>query len=58
MEAFEKGLPFKDVLLQDKRVLSNFDVDEIDAVLNPKNYTGSAAYFVDMVLDSRRSSKS
>ena len=50
MKAFEKGLPFKTVLLEDKRVLDNFNVDEIDAVLDPHNYTGSAGCFVDRVV--------
>lgn len=51
MKAFEKGLPFKTVLLEDERVQDNFNVDEIDAVLNPHNYTGLAGCFVDRVLE-------
>jgi len=50
MEAFEKGIPFKDVLLKDKRVLSNFDITEIDEILDPQNYTGLAGEFVDRVV--------
>ncbi len=50
MEAFEKGLPFKDVLLKDERVLKNFDVAEIDSILDPHKYTGLAGEFVDRVV--------
>lgn len=53
MEAFEKGLPFKNVLLKDERVLRNFEVAEIDSILDPHKYIGLAGEFVDRVTGER-----
>lgn len=49
MQAFENGIPLKDALLKNEMVTKNFDVNEIDSVLDPKNYTGLAGIFVDRV---------
>jgi adenylosuccinate lyase len=53
MEAFEKDIPFKEVLLRDERVLRNFEVAEIDSILDPHKYTGLAGEFVDLVTGER-----
>ncbi len=50
MKAFENGEPFKDVLLRDDRVVKNFDVAEIDSILDPHSYIGLAGEFVDRVV--------
>jgi 3-carboxy-cis,cis-muconate cycloisomerase len=56
MAAFEKGISFKEVLLNDQRVLKDFDVAEIDEVLDPHNYVGLAKEYVDSVLGSEHES--
>jgi len=49
MEAFEKRVPLKSLLLKDKRVNKYLTEKQIDELLDPKKYTGLAAKFVDRV---------
>ena len=51
MEAYEKEIPLKDVLMQTKVVTDAFKEDEIDYMLDPHNYVGLAPTFVDRVLE-------
>jgi 3-carboxy-cis,cis-muconate cycloisomerase len=49
MESFEKRVPFADVLKQKAVVTQHLEVDTIDALLDPMQYTGLAGIFVDKV---------
>jgi adenylosuccinate lyase len=49
MEAFEKGIPLKSLLLKDKRVSQHLNEKQIDGLLDPARYTGLAAKFVERV---------
>jgi len=50
MQATEKSVPFKDVLLSSEVISGRFTEDEIDELLKPENYLGLAQQFVDNVL--------
>jgi adenylosuccinate lyase len=49
MEAFEKRVPLKSLLIKDKRVNKYLTEKKIDELLDPTKYTGLAAQFVDRV---------
>jgi 3-carboxy-cis,cis-muconate cycloisomerase len=49
MEAFERRVPLKALLLKDKRVNRHLTEELIDELLDPAKYTGLAARFVDRV---------
>jgi adenylosuccinate lyase len=49
MEAFEKGIPLKSLLLKDKRISQHLNEKQIDGLLDPARYTGLAAKFVERV---------
>jgi 3-carboxy-cis,cis-muconate cycloisomerase len=49
MEAFEKRVPLKSLLIKDKRVNKHLTEKQIDELLDPGKYTGLAAKFVDRV---------
>ncbi len=49
MEAFEKHMPLKTLLLRDARVNRHLSEQQIDELLDPARYTGLAARFVDRV---------
>jgi 3-carboxy-cis,cis-muconate cycloisomerase len=49
MEAFEKRVPLKSLLIKDKRVNKHLTEKQIDELLDPTKYTGLAAQFVDRV---------
>lgn len=49
-KALESGRPLRDVLVEDKQVGDYLSVPEIDKLLDPKNYTGSAKSMIDRVL--------
>ena len=51
MEAYEKEIPLKDVLMQTKAVTDAFTEEEVDYMLDPHNYVGLAPTFVDRVLE-------
>ncbi len=51
MEAYEKEIPFKDVLIKTPAVMEAFTEEEIDHMLDPHTYIGLAPQFVDRVLE-------
>lgn len=51
MEAYEKEIPLKDVLMKTPEVEEAFTEDEIDYMLDPHNYLGLAPVFCDRVLE-------
>ena len=53
MEAFERRLPLKSLLLKDKRVNRYLTEKQIDDLLDPTKYTGLAAKFVDRVTERK-----
>lgn len=54
MEAYEKEIPLKDVLLQTPQVQEAFNEDEINNMLDPHKYIGLAPEFVDRVIEKYR----
>lgn len=50
MDAFENGVSLKESLLKNELVNKYFNAEEIDSILDPKNYTGLAAVFVDRLV--------
>lgn len=50
MEAFEKRVPLKSLLMRDSRVNRRLTEQQIDELLDPARYTGLAAQFVDRVI--------
>jgi len=50
MKSHEAGIPFKDVLLNDKKAMKHLSEKELTSALDPKNYTGTAKEQVDRVL--------
>jgi adenylosuccinate lyase len=50
MHAFEARQPFAEVLKADSRVSAYLSAESIDALLDPTQYTGLAAEYVDRVL--------
>ena len=51
MEAYEKEIPLKDVLMRTKEVTEAFKEAEVDAMLDPKSYIGLAPVFAERVLE-------
>ncbi|MBQ7515430.1 MAG: adenylosuccinate lyase [Schwartzia sp.] len=51
MEAYEKEIPLKDVLMKTKEVTEAFTEAEVDAMLDPKAYVGRAPVFAERVLE-------
>jgi adenylosuccinate lyase len=49
-----KGQPFKKVLLEDKTIRERLDAKEINKVLNPRNYLGTAIKQVELVIKKTR----
>jgi 3-carboxy-cis,cis-muconate cycloisomerase len=49
-KALESGRSLRDVLLEDKQVREHLSETEINKLLDPKNYTGSAESMIDQVL--------
>ncbi|MFQ5915285.1 MAG: adenylosuccinate lyase [Nitrospinota bacterium] len=50
MEAFEKGLPFGDLLARDEKVSAHLSPGEIDALLDPASYVAHCGTLVDRVV--------
>jgi adenylosuccinate lyase len=48
--AFLSDFPFKHLLMSDEAIAAAITSDELDELLDPKNYTGLAGHFVDKVL--------
>lgn len=52
MESFEQRLSFADVLKRNPDVTAHLGSETIDSLLDPAQYTGLAAVYVDRVLDN------
>jgi 3-carboxy-cis,cis-muconate cycloisomerase len=52
--ALEARRPLRDLLLDEQQVRAHFSPTEIDALLDPKNYTGSAASMIQQVLTDEK----
>lgn len=50
MEAYEKEVPLKDVLMRTPAVVEAFTEEQVDLMLNPHSYIGLAPEFVDRVV--------
>jgi 3-carboxy-cis,cis-muconate cycloisomerase len=48
--ALESGRPLRDLLLEDQEVREHLSAADLDGLLDPKNYTGSAASMIQQVL--------
>jgi len=55
--ALESGRPLRDLLLEDQEVRAHLSCAEIDGLLDPKNYTGSAASMIQRVLADEKKSR-
>jgi 3-carboxy-cis,cis-muconate cycloisomerase len=53
-QAIESGELFRDVLVNEKELSKHLTAEEIDHLLDPRNYTGSAEFMVDRVLNSSK----
>ena len=51
MEAYEKEIPLKDVLMKTPAVTEAFTEEEVDHMLNPHTYVGLAPVFADRVVE-------
>jgi len=51
MKSFETRQPFADILKQDAQVMAHLTAETIDSLLDPTQYTGLAAEYVDKVLN-------
>jgi len=56
MEAFEKKIPLKKLLLADSRVRAHMTEKQVDEILDPTKYTGLSAQFVDRVAAKAKAS--
>lgn len=52
--AAEAARPLRDVLAEDAEVVRALGMDGLDRLFDPLRYTGSAAHFIDRVLDNHR----
>jgi 3-carboxy-cis,cis-muconate cycloisomerase len=55
--ALESGRPLRDLLLEDQEVRAHLSSAEMDGLLDPKNYTGSAASMIQRVLADEKKSR-
>lgn len=54
MESVEKEIPFRDVLMSDERVTAVFTREQLEEVMDPSTYLGSAPQTVERVLAAAR----
>ncbi len=52
--AYEKKKSLKDVLLENKEILRYFDPDELEELLKPENYLGTAQKRVEMIIEKAK----
>ena len=52
--ALESGRPLRDLLLEDREVRAHLSPAEIGGLLDPRNYTGSAAAMIQQVLANEK----
>lgn len=56
LRAMESGHTLREVLLAETEITSRLSSDEIDSLLNPQNYLGSAHAMIDRVLSASKQS--
>lgn len=56
MESVEKNIPFRDMLMSDERVTAVFSQEQLEEVMDPSTYLGSAPETVDVVLRAAKAS--
>lgn len=56
MESVEKNIPFRDMLMSDERVTAVFTQEQLEEVMDPSTYLGSAPETVDVVLRAAKAS--
>ena len=54
MRAYEEGKPLREVLLEDDQILGYLSREEIDILLRPENYLGTAGERIDAVVRKAR----
>jgi 3-carboxy-cis,cis-muconate cycloisomerase len=55
--ALESGRPLRDLLLEDQEVRAHLSSAEVDALLDPRNYTGSAPSMIQKVLADEKTKR-
>jgi 3-carboxy-cis,cis-muconate cycloisomerase len=55
--ALESGRPLRELLLEDQDVRAHLSSAEIDGLLEPRNYTGSAAVMIQKVLADQKKNR-
>jgi len=53
-QAIDSGKSFRDVLAAEKEISKYLSANDIDNLLDPKNYTGAAQAMIDRVLDASK----
>jgi adenylosuccinate lyase len=56
MKSVEEGIPFRDVLMADERVREAVSKEELENLMDPSSYLGSAPQIVDRVLAAAEAS--
>jgi adenylosuccinate lyase len=56
MKSVEEGIPFRDVLMADERVREAVGKEELENLMDPSAYLGSAPQIVDRVLAAAEAS--
>jgi adenylosuccinate lyase len=54
MHAFEKGLPFSQVVLEDPAIGKHFSQQDLERILNPEHYLGLSGMLVDRVISAHK----
>ncbi|AKG91436.1 adenylosuccinate lyase [Geoglobus ahangari] len=54
MKAYEQRRPLKDVVLEDEQILKYLRPDEVEELLKPENYLGTALERIDAVVERAR----
>ena len=49
-EAWDKGITLREALIDDEKVTAHLSLKEIDRLIDPANYTGSAGNMINRVL--------
>lgn len=50
MEAFEKNIPFKELILENPEIYEYLSKEEIEKLLDPKSYLGLNDHCIDAVI--------
>ncbi|NOY10587.1 MAG: adenylosuccinate lyase, partial [Archaeoglobi archaeon] len=54
MKAYEQRRPLRDVVLEDEQILKYLRPDEVEELLKPENYLGTALERIDAVVERAR----